>query len=121
MDQSPKQDNFDEQTLDQLQDGQSLTFNEGLEQWDDLSLDGVEFQSIQPTPQQNNVAQDQSQQYQSEPYPNDPLSEPPLMEEPPVMQDDGYQKTNMISLWAVTLYLLGTQIMITLPLLKILG
>lgn len=91
MDQSPKQDNFDEQTLDQLQDGQSLTFNEGLEQWDDLSLDGVEFQSIQPTPQQNNVAQDQSQQYQSEPYPNDPLSEPPLMEEPPVMQDDGYQ------------------------------
>ncbi len=39
MDQSPKQDNFDEQTLDQLQDGQSLTFNEGLEQWDDLSLD----------------------------------------------------------------------------------
>ena len=91
MDQSPKQDNFDEQTLDQLQDGQSLTFNEGLEQWDDLSLDGVKFQSIQPTPQQNNVAQDQSQQYQSEPYPNDPLSEPPLMEEPPVMQDDGYQ------------------------------
>lgn len=91
MDQSPKQDNFDEQTLDQLQDGQSLTFNEGLEQWDDLSLDGVKFQSIQPTPQQNNVAQDQSQQYQSEPYSNDPLSEPPLMEEPPVMQDDGYQ------------------------------
>jgi hypothetical protein len=108
MDQSPKQDNFDEQTLDQLQDGQSLTFNEGLEQWDDLSLDGVEFQSIQPTPQQNNVAQDQSQQYQSEPHPKDPLSEPPLMEEP--NQSCKMMGINMISLWAVTLYLLGARL-----------
>ncbi len=73
MDQSPKQDNFDEQTLDQLQDGQSLTFNEGLEQWDDLSLDAVEFQSIQPTPQQKQCCtRSIAQQYQSEPYPKDP-------------------------------------------------
>lgn len=87
MDQSPNQNNFDEQSLDQLQDGQSLTFNEGVEQWDDLSMDGVEFQSIQPTPQQNNVAQNQSQQYQPEPYAKDPVSEPPIMEEPSVMED----------------------------------
>lgn len=82
MDKSQKQDaSIDEQSLDQMQDGQSLTFNEGsLDQWGDLNLDDIEFHSFQPMPHQN-IAPDQ-------PQPNH--TEPPIMDEPPLMEP-GYQ------------------------------